>query len=180
MKIPEVWPEEWGEPSLHLRPAPERLELPLRPSPRLRIAARALAVALLAHTVELGLRGHPLAALAMLSFTGVAIWRWRAVHALDSSAPRHLVCDSDGRLSLVLASGNIEVVSLQPASLRLGRHLLLVLQGTDRRHRLWFGPDNLAASELAALNRRLPTATVVPGTAIHSVAAHRGRPADPS
>ncbi len=136
-------------------------------------------VALLACTFELGLRGHRFAALVMVPFTGVACWRWRAAHALDSSTPRHLICASDGRLSLVLASGNIEAVNLQPESLRLGRHLLLVLQGSNRRHRVFFGPDNLAASELAALNRRLPTATVIPGTAQHYVAAHRGRPADP-
>jgi hypothetical protein len=90
---------------------------------------------------------------------------------------RQLLCAGDGNLSLVFANHAVEAVSLSPSSLRLGRHLLLVLQGPIRVHRLLLGPDNLAPSELAALNRRLPTATVVPGTALHSLAAHRGRSA---
>jgi hypothetical protein len=179
MQIPNLWREGWREPALQLRPAPERLELPLRSSPRLRVAARSLLVALSAYTFELGLRGHPCAAVAMLLFTGVAAWRWQAAHRPDASTPRHFICGIDGRLTLVLEGGHIEAVSLRPESLHLGRHLLLVLQGSNCRHRVWLGPDNLAASELAALNRRLPAATVIPGTALHSLAAHRGRPADP-
>ncbi len=179
MKIPNLCAGTRQEASLQLRPAPQLLELALYPSSRLRRAARCLVVALLAYTFELGFRGHPFAALALLLFTSVAAWRWRAWHALDSSTPRHLRCTSDGRLSLVSATGNVEEVSLQPESLRFGRHLLLVLRGSTRRHRVLLGPDNLAPGELAALNRRLPMATVVPGTALHSLAAHRGRPADP-
>lgn len=139
-----------------------------------------MSTSLLAYTLELGWRGHPLAALAMLLATGMTAWRWRAWHAPNSSSALHLICAGDGRLTLVFADGSLEAVSLQPRSLRLGRHLLLVLQGPDRMHRLFIGPDNLASSELAALNRRLPMATVLPGTALHSDAAQRGRSADPT
>jgi hypothetical protein len=177
MKVRELWRGCWRDSPLQLRPAPERLELPLRPSPRLRGAALTSLLALLAYTLQLAVHGHLVAAAVMLLFTGAATWQWRLRSSQDGGSLRQLLCAGDGNLSLVFANHAVEAVSLSPSSLRLGRHLLLVLQGPTRVHRLLLGPDNLAPSELAALNRRLPTATVVPGTALHSLAAHRGRSA---
>jgi hypothetical protein len=176
MKVSEICGGVWRE-----QPGPgwEQLTFPLRSSQRLRIAALATGAGSLAYAMELVLKGHWFVAAGLLVSAGLTVWRVRATRARNSSLPVQLTCASDGQLSLVLASGDIESVTLQPRSVRLGSHLLLILRGPKRTHCLLLGPDNLAPSELAALKRRLPTATAVPGTALHSLAASRGRSADP-
>jgi hypothetical protein len=53
-------------------------------------------------------------------------------------------------------NGRVWRAKLQPHSLRLGSHWLLVLVTEDgRRHRLLLGPGNLQPVELAALGRWL-------------------------
>jgi hypothetical protein len=122
------------------------------------IARRALRLLLLAqglYATELLLLGHPLAASAVLAIM-VGLWwlRQRAVCPCRSR-PRRLLIAADGRLHLLTVGGAVVEVSLDPASMRLGPWLLLVMRGEAGVMRLLLGPDNLDAPQLAALRRRL-------------------------
>jgi hypothetical protein len=158
---------------LQLRVAPEALELALRPSPRLRLARRALAIAVLLYLLELLLTGHRIAALAIALLVACSSWPWMARVGTSPAMPQRLVLATDGRLFLEHRGGSLEEVRLRPESLRLGSHVLLVLTGAGRTIRLLLGPDNLAPAQLAALQRRLPAGSAPPATALHSPAASR-------
>jgi hypothetical protein len=122
----------------------------------------------LLYALELVLRGHVFMAGAVCAL-GFAWVRVRRKMLLFRPAnPRKLQMTADGRL-LLHADAVGEEVSLQPSSLWLGRHVLLVLRGRARTWRLLLGPDNLDAAALAALSRRLPPATFPAGSALHSV-----------
>ncbi len=172
-----AWRRLWFAPPLQLRAAEALLELPLRPAPRLRVARRVLLLLILGYALELTLTGHrAMMLLALLAATGFG--PVPRVFRADRKIPDHLLLLPDGRL-WISYSGAVEEVTLQPESMRLGPHLLLVLR--DGRHslRLLLGPDNLAAADLAALRRRLPSGPVAPATALHSPPASGSQP-DPT
>src|SRR5262245_17425684 len=69
----------WRRPPLQACSAPEALELPLRPSSRLRIAACLFLLMVLSYAVELWLSGHRFAApLVLLAAAGCAARRTAA------------------------------------------------------------------------------------------------------
>lgn len=150
----------WRRPALQACSAPADLELPLRPSPRLRLAHRVLLVMMTLYALELWLGGHSLAAPAMLLLAAGCALRRR-----PANGPGTLVLATDGRLFLRLGSAT-EQVHLSAASLRLGSHLLLVLRAGQRTVRVLLGPDNLSPELLAACQRRLPRSAST-GTALH-------------
>ncbi len=144
----------WFLPPLQLRAVSEALELPLRPSPRLRRARRLLDFAILLYALELLATGHLVAAAGIVMVLGgLRSGRW-ILHRPDQ--PRSLVLAADGSFSLGYAGGRTAAVSLQSESLALGSHLLLVLRGPAHATCRLLGPDNLAPRDLAALKRRLP------------------------
>ncbi len=151
----------WRCPPPQACPAPADLELPLLPSPRLRIAIRMMLLMSLLYALELWLSGHRLAAPAMLLLAASCARRRRPT----SDGPRTLVLATDGRLFLRHGQA-MEQVQLAPASLRLGSHLLLVLRAGRRTVRGLLGPDNLPPELLAACQRRLPRSAST-GTALH-------------
>lgn len=161
-----------GQP-LQLRPAPEALELPLRTSPRLRLARRALGLAVLLYTVELLLTGHWIAAPVIALLAACGSWPCRARTGASSATLHCLVLATDGRMFLEAGAGIAHEVWLRPESLRLGPHLLLVLASPGSTIRLLLGPDNLHPAQLAALKCRLPAGPAPPGTALHSPVASR-------
>lgn len=168
----------WWAPSPRLRPAPETLELPLQPSPRLRKARALLLSSIFLYGLELLLTGHWLALAATVGVAAVGFGPWCRLPRSGRPEPRHLVLAASGRLILTYPGDREEDVCLSARSLRLGSHLLLVLEGAGRTHRLLLGPDNLAPAELAALRRRLPAGPVAAAaTALNSVAAPDSNPA---
>lgn len=147
------------------------LVLPLRPSPRWRATLRLLRWLVAAHALELLLTRHWLAAMLVAMLAACCLTGGR------SPRGRYLRLES-GRMCLVHPGGVLEEVRLGSGSMRLGPHLLLVLQGGKGIHRVLLGPDNVAARELAALNRRLPGGTASM-TALHSVAATGSKSSQP-
>lgn len=130
--------------------------MPLLPSPRLRRLQWLLIGLSVVHGAELVRHGHPLAGAGTLAAAGMALWLWRDGGQGRPGQPRRLVVTADGRLFLHLHGGAVEQADLAPSSLRLGRHLLLVLHCGKYRYRLLLGPDNLDGPDLSALQRRLP------------------------
>ena len=155
----------WLHQSLQLRPAPEALTVPLRPSPRLRVARRLFLCMTVLYVSELLLRHHWLAA------PGVALLLLLGAHPGRIRHPRCLQLDREGSLWLQWHSGRWEQLRLHPASLRLGAHVLLVLRGSSGVQRVLLGPDNLAPDALAALQRRLRPGSIGRASGLHSVAA---------
>jgi hypothetical protein len=159
-----VWRDLWRESPACLLPATAPLELPLRPSTRLRALRKLLGLLILTYVLELLLEGHWLAvSLVMLAAV--------AMHSDGRSRWRCLRLEMDGRLYLIGPDGTAEQAWLKACGLHLGPHLLLVLHSCSGTHRALLGPDNLAAGQLAALRRRLPGGTAGAVTALHSVAA---------
>jgi hypothetical protein len=155
----------WREPQSCPHPATTALELSLRPSPRLRGVLWLLRLLILAYAGELVLAQHGTAASLVLMLAVAGLWRARAPRG------RGLRLEADGRLFLRLDDDSTRQVWLAGSGLRLGSHLLLVLRSGKSCHRVLLGPDNLAAGELAALQRRLPITAAAGATALHSVAA---------
>jgi hypothetical protein len=145
----------WREPAPALRPAPHSLDIPLRPSPLARRAATLLLAAQSLYTLELALLGHWLVALMASGLAAGSAWQWLRPRQGTAATPRRLLLAADGRWHVLTVSGALEPLALQPASLRLGRWLLLLFRNGGRTHRLLLGPDNLEPSQLAALQRRL-------------------------
>lgn len=172
-------PRLWREPPLPIRPAAEGLDLPLRPSPRLRRALRIALILVAMYAAELALRGHWIAAVIVSASGAGAAWVLRRHASSRTRRPLRLVLTAEGQAFLVPARGLPEPVALQPESARLGRHLLLVLRSNMRRQRVVLGPDNLDARLLAALHRRLPPAVVGEATALHSALPTGSRPPKP-
>ncbi|MET0282239.1 MAG: hypothetical protein ABW278_14105 [Steroidobacteraceae bacterium] len=130
--------------------------MPLRPSPRWRLARRVLGLATLCYLAELLLGHHYVVAAATTVLAALLLWRAHCTERWQSTPPRRLVWAADGRMFLVTPGAPPQEASVDPASLRLGSHLLLVLRCGGRRQRWLLGPDNLAAAALATLLRRLP------------------------
>lgn len=161
-------PRMWREPAPEPRPASHSLDIALRPSPLGRRAAWLFLAAQLLFMLELALLGHWWQALAASALAAGFGWQWvvRSRRSSPGSA-RRLLLAADGRCHLLTVSGAVEELALQPASLRLGRWLLLLFRSGGRTHRLLLGPDNLAAAELAALQRRIGTTQGRPDMAMH-------------
>ena len=161
----------WHEPPPRLHAAATALELPLRPSSRLRVALWLLRLLILVYVAQLALERHWLAAslvaLLAVAFRGGRVCRWRCLRL-----------ETD-RLFLISSGGGMQPVCLGAGAMRLGSHLLLVLRSSDGGHCVLLGPDNLAAGQLAALMRRLPDGTAAALTALHSVAASGSKSASP-
>jgi hypothetical protein len=146
----------WREPAPGLRPASRSLDIPLRPSPLARRAAGLFVLAQVLYLLELVLLGRLLPALLAVGLAAGSAWLCLRPPRGAACTPRRLLLAADGRWHLLTVSGTLEQLALQPASLRLGRWLLLMFQTGDRRtHRLLLGPDNLDPAQLAALQRRL-------------------------
>jgi hypothetical protein len=146
---------KWREPPPQLRPAARVLDVPLTSAPVVGLAVRLLLIAQAVYATELLLLGHPLVASTTLALAA-ALW-WLRLWATRSPRhhPRRLLIASDGRLHILTLGGALAEVSLDPASMRLGPWLLLVLRGEGRALRLLIGPDNLDPTQLAALRWRL-------------------------
>ena len=122
------------------------------------MAQRSLRLLLLAqalYATELLLLGHALAGSAVLAMVAGLWWLRQREARPHRCCPRRLLIAADGRLHILTVGGALAEVSLDPASLRLGPWLLLVLRGEGRVMRLLLGPDNLDPSQLAALRWRL-------------------------
>lgn len=161
----------WVAASPQCCPATQVLVLPLRPSPRWRAALRLLRWLVVAHAVELLLTRHWLAAMLVAMLAACCLTGGR------SPRGRYLRLEP-GRMCLVHPGGVLEEVRLGSGSMRLGPHLLLVLQGGNGIHRVLLGPDNVAVRELAALKRRLPGG-MASTTALHSAAATGSKSSQP-
>jgi hypothetical protein len=146
------------QPPLVLRPVPEGVELALLPSPHWRLARRLLGLATLCYLLELLLGGHYFVAAASAVVAVALPWREPGARRHRDAIPHRLVWAADGRIFLLTPGAPPAAASLDPASQRLGRHLLLVLRCDGRRQRWLLGPDNVAPAVLAALLRRLPAA----------------------
>ena len=128
------------------------------PAPRLRRAGRWLALLACAYPAELLWRGHLVAAaVVMLLAAGLGFCCRRQLGNGDAM-PRRLVGTAAGDLFIVEPGLPARHALLHPASMRLGAHLLLVVQCEGRAFRFLLGPDNLAPHLLAQLQRRLPSA----------------------
>jgi hypothetical protein len=160
-------PRLWREPAPEPRPAPDSLDLPLRPSPLGRRAARLFLATQLLFVFELALFGHWWLALAALALAARFAWLWVRSGRSAPGSPRRLLLAADGRCHLLTVSGTVEELALHPASLRLGRWLLLLFRSGGRTHRFLLGPDNLAPAELAALQRRIGSTQGRPDMAMH-------------
>jgi hypothetical protein len=118
----------------------------------------------IAHACWLQYRGSPLPAAVVLVGIGTFAWGLGQLHHGAGSMPVKLALLSDGRIVLHAKSSQV-VACPRPCSLRLGRHVLLVLQARGgRRLRLLLGPGILSASDLAALARWLQQAPGSNGT----------------
>lgn len=147
---------QWREPAVLPRPARLGLDLALRPSPALKWIRRLLPAAVVVHAVHLVWAGSWAVALLVCALAAVGIWKARAP-GHRSAVPRRLLVSADGRMHLLDTAGGLEAVRLNPASMRIGTQLLLVLDGSVRRHRLLLGPGNIDPAALAGLRRRLAT-----------------------
>lgn len=148
-------PQLWEEGAPALRPATHGLELALAPSPLARWAAGVFIVAQVIYAAELALLGHWLPGGLVLTLAAGCDWLQRRAQRDEAHRPRLLLLTTEGRLYLLDFSGRLVEVCLQPATMRLGPWLLLVLTAGPRRIRLLLGPDNLPAGKLADLRRRL-------------------------
>lgn len=155
----------WRVAPPRLLPGAHALDLPLRPSPRLRRVRFLLRILALACVVELLVQRHWLAA-ALIATASACRW--------SSAGPalRCLRLEADGRIFLTLADGRVAEAWLAPGGVRIGSHVVLVLRSFAGTRRLLFGPDNLGEMELAGLGRRLSGGTASAGSGLHSVTAH--------
>jgi hypothetical protein len=106
-------------------------------------------------------------------------WGLWQLHRSGCARPLQLFLLPDGRVVLHADDTRIEARP-RPCSLRLGRHVLLVLHARDGRHlRLLLGPGILSASDVAALGRWLGDAgqwgNGPQGTAVDSPHSHQSR-----
>lgn len=118
-------------------------------------------------TAELAWRGHFVAAPVVVLLVVALGLHWRRTLRMRPESPRRLLLAADGRFHVMTVGGGVDPVHLDPAGIRLGRHLLLLLRGGGR-YRLLLGPDNVEPAVLAALGRRLAGAVAPAATAIHS------------
>lgn len=154
-------PRLWVELPLALPSVTHAVQMALRPSRLARLAVTGMAGAIVLHSVELILSSHLLAA-AMLLLVSAACGTWHR-HARVLDAPRRLLVTADGTLHVITVGGALEAVTVHRVSMRLGRWLLLRLDG--RKQVLYFvlGPDNVDPATLAALHRRLRGLAQPPG-----------------
>jgi hypothetical protein len=151
-----------------VRAAAHSLDIALQPSPLLGRGARLFCGVQLLHALELALRGHPLAALAMFGTGAVCLIWLRSTWRSPAQGARRLLLLADGRALLLTVAGEVQPVALSASSLRLGAWLLLVLHGPRVCYRLLLGPDNLEAASLSALRRRLVAAGQKPLSVLYA------------
>lgn len=144
---------QWREPWLMARASREGLDIPLLPSPLLRRCSRWLLLALLVHVAVLVWTQHPWSALFT---TAVAASAWlRRQPGRPPAVARQLLLNADGRIHLLMSSGDLQAVQVHPSSMRLGSWMLLRLVTPRGRQSVLLGPDNVEPAVLAALRRRL-------------------------
>lgn len=131
------------------------LDLPLLPSKLARHARRCFVACQLAYALELTWLGHWLAGPGVLAVAIACAWRFGRDGRRRGHQLRRLLVAADGRLHGLTASGELIGLRLHPASLSLGRTLLLRLVGEDRTELLVLAPDNVTPAALAELRRRL-------------------------
>lgn len=150
-QLAAAWVEPWPLP----RAAMHGLDLPLLPSKLARHARRCFVACQLAYALELAWLGHWVAGAGVLAVAIACAWRLRRAGRQRGRQLRRLLVAADGRLHGLTASGDLPGLRLHPASLSLGRSLLLCLVGEGRTEVLILGPDNLTPASLAELRRRL-------------------------
>jgi hypothetical protein len=155
MQLVSAW---WMEPAPQLRPAPRGLEIALLPSPLARGANRFFACAQLLVALELAWIGHWPAAAGMLALATGWLGCCRRRGRDGRHQLRRLLVSATGQLHVKRGNGELVGVRVHPASLCLGRWLLLRLECSKDAHLLLLGPDNAAPAALAALRRRMATA----------------------
>jgi hypothetical protein len=136
--------------------------LALRPHPLARWGVVGLSVLLLAFVLQVALQGTMVAAAVLLVISLLTVFvLWSQLYPTDGGAPRRLRLAADGRAWIFTACGGVDEIHLHPASVRLGRAVLLVARG-QRMYRLLIGPGNVDPVTLAALQRwlRQPAAPV--------------------
>lgn len=102
-------------------------------------------------------------ALAAFGGAAMASGLWRLLGAAGGRVRCLQLCP-DGQVLLYVGPA-AQPAWLEPCSLRIGSHLLLVFRTTGRRRlRLLLGPGNLSADDLAALRRWLQRAPGRDGT----------------
>jgi hypothetical protein len=144
------WTQTWPV----ARPARSGLDIALHPSPLARRAHSCFVIVQLLFVLELAWLGHWVPGAAAL--TAAACWPWlRRRRRHPTGDLRRLLLAADGRMHGLTAGGAVVALRLHPASLSLGRWLLLRLQDGSHSHLLLLGPDNMMAGELASLRRRL-------------------------
>jgi hypothetical protein len=155
----------WRESPARCVAAVTALEVPLRPSRRVRQIRWLLLSLVLVYVIQLLLGRHWLVAPLVALLAAAACLR----HGHGEWS--HLRMEPDGRLLLCTGAGRVQQVWLAANGLRLGAHVLLVLRGGSGCWRVCLGPDNVGPDALAALKQRLPGGTEAPVTALHSVPA---------
>jgi hypothetical protein len=124
----------------------------LHPLPEVQLFGTVYLLLALAYGIELFARRNGAWGLLVVGVSGVIaaiVWRWPGSGAY--AVPCRLRLCSDGTAGILGSNGRLLRAQLQPHSLRLGRHWLLVLVAEDgRRHRLLLGPGNLQPQEWAA------------------------------
>jgi hypothetical protein len=129
----------------------------------------------LLHALELALASQWLAAPAVLGIAAACAWLWRRAGRDSTTTPRRLLLSADGRLHVLTVAGVVEEVTLHPASLRLGRWMLLLFAKRRGRIRVLLGPDNLEAAQLAGLQRRLGAMECRPEAVLYGSERRAGR-----
>ena len=131
------------------------LELALRPQPRALAAGVLYTLLALAHALELLMQRNGWWSFMVFGcsvLAAVTIWRWQSVRC----ETLRLELRGDGTVRLAAGNGRWLHAAVQPHSLRLGRHwLLVVITEEGLQLRLWVGPGNLQGAEWAALGRWL-------------------------
>lgn len=140
-----------------------RIELTIRPSRAGWYVGLAFLLLCAVHAWQLQRRGALLPSAMVL--LGAAATGWGGWQLLRGTglASRTLWLYPDGRVGFP-AEDAPEELRLAPHSLVLGSHVVLVFRGTGRRQfRLLLGPENLSASDRAALWRWLRRAPGMQG-----------------
>ena len=147
----------WIEPAPQLRPAPRGLDIALRPSPLVRGANLFFASAQLLFALELAWIGHWPAAAGVVALATCWLGCCRRRGRDGRGQLRRLLVSATGQLHGMRGNGELVGLQVHPASLCLGRWLLLRLEGGADSHVLLLGPDNMEPAALAALRRRTAT-----------------------
>ncbi len=167
----------WCAPPLQLRPVDATLELPLRPSRRLRAARWLLLLLILLYSLELLLTGHRMVMLLALLASG-GLWPLPRRFCAHRKKPDCLLLPGEG-LQLRYPDGELHPPTCSPKACASDPHLLLVLRTEGHALRLLLGPDNLEPRNSRPCCAGYQPDRPVAGTALHSAAAAGSKP-DPT